>query len=611
MNNDEYIKTENRIKDGSINEQSIWSCVKERNSYSVDSLLRTALIDCTREYTYRQMFALWDKYAGVFSALGMTEENGSRVGIAGTISAEPLFAFYGLNMTGVCVSMLSYPDFLPSGQWKKMVEREKLTDLLLSDIMISPEMWPDILAAKEKFGIRNIILLHSKLGGPCAGPAELIYNEVNYHRIKGLSGVVYMDDLLRRYDHFPVQYGSGNPDKIAVITHTSGSTKGIRKPLPYAERSVNVTAYNMGPNIHALGGDKEGKMQYRYIPSFDFSSFLCMCGVINSGLAASECVVLTFFGFMHPKFIRAVKYYNIDVMLVSGFMVDNWIKKEDDEDIDLSSVKIFSCGGSYISVDRLKRYYEFVRKHGYDGDIMRGYGMSETGGAELMVPMGCMDDILGFPTPKENFLVRDMEDDNYYTADDGVRTGTMYVASDSLCTNELDGEVLFEYTVINGRNYLCSNDLVRVNEDGSFSYFLQEGECDASLLVAGSPPTAVTSLAATKPVYLVSLDDEHIEKLIAESPYYSKNTISKDAYGTPEDVNTVAVGAVVIANDDVSEADVYNFLYGVFENVDAITAAHAKGAELDLDFAASVTSIPYHPGAVKYFAEKGKTVTGK
>jgi hypothetical protein len=146
---------------------------------------------------------------------------------------------------------------------------------------------------------------------------------------------------------------------------------------------------------------------------------------------------------------------------------------------------------------------------------------------------------------------------------------------------------------------------------GDSTEALQDGKIDAAFVVAGAPTTAVTSLAATKPVYLVSLDDEHIEKLIAESPYYSKNTISKDAYGTPEDVNTVAVGAVVIANDDVSVADVYNFLYGVFENVDAITAAHAKGAELDLDFAASVTSIPYHPGAVKYFAEKGKTVTGK
>ena len=146
---------------------------------------------------------------------------------------------------------------------------------------------------------------------------------------------------------------------------------------------------------------------------------------------------------------------------------------------------------------------------------------------------------------------------------------------------------------------------------GDSTEALQDGKIDAAFVVAGAPTTAVTSLAATKPVYLVSIDDEHIEKLIAASPYYSKNVISKDAYNTPEDVQTVAVGAVVIANNDVSEADVYNFLYGVFEHVDEITAAHAKGAELDLDFAASVTSIPYHPGAVKYFAEKGKTVTGK
>lgn len=82
------------------------------------------------------------------------------------------------------------------------------------------------------------------------------------------------------------------------------------------------------------------------------------------------------------------------------------------------------------------------------------------------------------------------------------------------------------------------------------------------------PTTAITSLAASKPVYLVSLDDEHIDKLLADSPYYSKTTISKDTYNMPEDVTTVAVGAVVIARDDVSDADVYNFLYGIFENVD-------------------------------------------
>ena len=140
---------------------------------------------------------------------------------------------------------------------------------------------------------------------------------------------------------------------------------------------------------------------------------------------------------------------------------------------------------------------------------------------------------------------------------------------------------------------------------------LQDGKIDAAFVVAGAPTTAVTSLAATKQVYLVSLDQEHIDALLAASPYYSANTIKADVYGTPADVTTVAVGAVVIANDDVSEADVYNFLYGVFENLDAITTAHAKGAELSLEFGASYGAVPYHPGAVKYFAEKGIEVPAK
>ena len=141
---------------------------------------------------------------------------------------------------------------------------------------------------------------------------------------------------------------------------------------------------------------------------------------------------------------------------------------------------------------------------------------------------------------------------------------------------------------------------------------MQDGKIDAAFIVAGAPTTAVTSLATTKKIYLVGVDDEHILKLNVESPYYSKAVITKDTYASLEDdVVTVAVGAVVIARDDVSEADVYNFLYGVFENKDEITAAHAKGAELDLEFAARYTAVPYHPGAVKYYGEKGMKVRGK
>ena len=140
---------------------------------------------------------------------------------------------------------------------------------------------------------------------------------------------------------------------------------------------------------------------------------------------------------------------------------------------------------------------------------------------------------------------------------------------------------------------------------------LKDGKIDAAFVVAGAPTTAITELASAKDVYLVSLDDEHIDALLAKSPYYSKYVIPADTYGLDSDTTTVAVGAVVIARDDVSEDDIYNFCSGVFEHIDEITAVHAKGAELSLDFATSVTSVPYHPGAAKYFAEKGIDVPTK
>ena len=146
---------------------------------------------------------------------------------------------------------------------------------------------------------------------------------------------------------------------------------------------------------------------------------------------------------------------------------------------------------------------------------------------------------------------------------------------------------------------------------GDSAEALQDGKIDAAFVVAGAPTTAVTSLQATKAVYLVSLDDEHINKLIESSPYYSKNVISKDVYSTPEDVTTVAVGAVIVARDDVSEDDIYNFISSIYNNIDSIKEAHAKGAELDLQFAAGYEAVPYHKGAAKYFAEKGITVKTK
>ena len=135
---------------------------------------------------------------------------------------------------------------------------------------------------------------------------------------------------------------------------------------------------------------------------------------------------------------------------------------------------------------------------------------------------------------------------------------------------------------------------------------LKDGKIDAAFIVAGAPTTAVVDLASGNDIYLVSLDQEHIDKLIESSPYYSAYTITADTYGTPEDCTTVAVGAVVIAGNDVSEDAVYDFVSTIFDNKGSL--GHAKEAELDLEFATSITNVPYHQGAAKYFQEQGVTV---
>lgn len=144
---------------------------------------------------------------------------------------------------------------------------------------------------------------------------------------------------------------------------------------------------------------------------------------------------------------------------------------------------------------------------------------------------------------------------------------------------------------------------------GDSAESLKDGKIDAAFIVAGAPTTAITDLSTGSQVYLVSIDDDHISQLIEKSPYYTAYTVSADTYGMPEDCQTVAVGAVVLARDDVSEDAIYAFVSTIFEN--AADIQHGKAEELDLEFASSITDVPYHAGAAKYFAEKGFEVPVK
>ena len=141
---------------------------------------------------------------------------------------------------------------------------------------------------------------------------------------------------------------------------------------------------------------------------------------------------------------------------------------------------------------------------------------------------------------------------------------------------------------------------------------LKDGKIDAAFIVAGAPTPAITELCTTNSAYLVPIDGEIAEKLMADCPFYTTYTVPAGTYdGQTEDVQTITVKATLIVNADATEEDVYNLTAAIFDNAEAITAENAKGAELSLENATSGMTVPFHKGAAKYFAEKGVEVAAE
>ena len=133
------------------------------------------------------------------------------------------------------------------------------------------------------------------------------------------------------------------------------------------------------------------------------------------------------------------------------------------------------------------------------------------------------------------------------------------------------------------------------------SYALKDGTVDAAFVTAGYPTASVQDIASQNKIRLLPVGDEQIKKLAEKYPFYTKTTVPAGTYqGFDQEIQTVSVMAILVANDKIDAALGEKLTKAIFDNLDKIAAAHSAGKNISkatalegLDF------IKMNEGAVK------------
>jgi TRAP transporter TAXI family solute receptor len=137
---------------------------------------------------------------------------------------------------------------------------------------------------------------------------------------------------------------------------------------------------------------------------------------------------------------------------------------------------------------------------------------------------------------------------------------------------------------------------------------LKDGKVDAFFWNGGIPTAAILDLVNTQGITarILPLDDvlPELERRYGQSLYY-QTIIPKATYKMPADVPVIAVANMLVVNESMPEALAHDITKILFEQQPTLATIHPQAKELSVDRALTGASIPFHPGAIRYYRERG------
>lgn len=163
-------------------------------------------------------------------------------------------------------------------------------------------------------------------------------------------------------------------------------------------------------------------------------------------------------------------------------------------------------------------------------------------------------------------------------------------------------ELVMKETGMTAASFKLATDLKPAEMAGA----LCDNKIDAFTYTVGHPNASIKEAATTCASNLVNVTGPGIDKLMKANAFYPAATIPGKMYtGTDADVKTFGPRATIVASSKLSEKAAYAIVKAVFDNLNDFKKLHPALENLTPAEMLTGNSVPYHPGAVKYFKEKG------
>jgi acetyl esterase/lipase len=349
------------IKSGSFAKQKLWKAVYSINSEIDDNLESVAIVADDRKYTYRQMFRQWQKYAEVFSALGMTEKNNACVGIPGAMTTEAISAFYALNMTGAKVSMLPYLMLENHKDFLEVVKEDKITDLVLTDYEVTPKFLEELVKCREDIGLKNIVILKTDVCGPCAGNIDTQNALTNYKKLRQIKGVEFMPELLMKYEATPISYSSDDASVESVILYKPLEQQGIYVPVAFSDEEINSYVFKT---------EYEKHKSHRFVGlTLDLYTAHSLVKQVHQSFLLNDSLQITYKAGYNNDYFKAIGYYNIDTIIIYSSLIEQWIKESGEKSVNFASLDYVYIEDDKASKDDIGKYKEYICKNDGNADV--------------------------------------------------------------------------------------------------------------------------------------------------------------------------------------------------------------------------------------------------